>query len=133
MNLDIEPVGVPLPRPSRHRSRRLRKKMHLDEFQQKGFHVGFKVREGMERAKLDKLWDRFIEEAIEGNGLGCGGGGSLNEARFYVMGSSGRRCCSATEDQRQAVLDWLEANREHGIVDYAVSGLVDANYDIPQS
>lgn len=134
MDLDTSPLGIPYPKPSAHRSRRLRKKLFLDEFQQLGFHVGYQFDPTLTREQAEVLWDRFIEEAIEGNGLVCGGGGTWHEAKYYVMGSHGRRFreLSVRPEQRQGVIDWLEANRGVGVVDYAVSELEDANYDAPE-
>lgn len=131
MELKHDPVGIPLPRASRNRSRRLRKKLFLDEFQQLGFSVAFKLDPDLPRDQSEVLWDRFIEEAIEGNNLSCGGGGTWTEAHFYVMPAYGPGHRSTTPQQRQGVLDWLEANRAQGVVDYGASPLADANYDIP--
>lgn len=131
MELEHEPLGIPLPRASRHRSRRLRKKLFLDEFQQMGFSVAFKLDPELPRDQAEILWDRFLDEAIEGNGLSCGGGGSWHEAHFYVMPAYGPGHRSAQPHQRTAVLEWFEANRDQGVVDYGASPLMDANYDIP--
>lgn len=130
MELDFDPLDIPPPRPSPHRSRRLRKKLFIEEFQQFGFHVGFRLNPDLSAGQLEQMFDRFLMEAIEGNSLSCGGGGSLTEMSFYVMGSGPhRRQVSATEEQRQAVLSWLEDNRANGVVDFAASPLMDANYD----
>lgn len=130
MELDFDPLDLPPPRPSPHRSRRLRKKLFIEEFQQFGFHVGFQLDPGLSNSQLDQLHDRFIIEAIEGNSLSCGGGGSRTELHFYVLGSGpSHHLVSATEGQRAAVMDWLAANRDQGVIDFAASSLMDANYD----
>lgn len=129
--MDLEPVGVPLPRASRHRSRRLRKKLALGEFQLRGFRVTYQVDRSVAFDAADRLMDRFIEEAIEGNGLSCGGGGDLYDMGFYVLANAGRRHESVLPEQRQAVLDWLAAEASSGVVNPEASALADANYDPP--
>jgi uncharacterized protein YggL (DUF469 family) len=58
---------------SHHRSRRLRKKLHIDEFQELGFEVAFRLRDGLSADEMGAFWDAFIGDAIEGNGLLYGG------------------------------------------------------------
>ncbi len=51
---------------SHHRSRRLRKKLHIDEFQELGFEVAFRLRDGLSADEMGAFWDAFIGDAIEG-------------------------------------------------------------------
>lgn len=86
--------------------KRLRKKKRVGEFQELGFELAFAYDvEG--EAELDQLWDSFIEQAIEGNNLECGGGGDEKGMEYFVVAAGGR--ASATEDHRQCVRSWLEA------------------------
>lgn len=95
------------------RSRRLRKKLHLGEFQELGFFYEAVIKDGIdEHAFIDGL----LAEAIEPNGLGFGGwagGGAVSKLR--------RGSVSAVE--RQAVLDWLAGRPE--VLSLSATGLVD--------
>lgn len=59
---------------AKHRSRRLRKKLRIGEFQEFGFGVSFQLRPELPKEELENFWDAFILEAIERNGLVYGGG-----------------------------------------------------------
>ena len=50
---------------AKNRSRRLRKKMHIDEFQELGFSVAWRFPEGTSEEQIDKTVDDFINEVIE--------------------------------------------------------------------
>ena len=86
---------------AKHRTRRLRKKLHVGEFRQFGFDVSFRLPENLSQCDLASFWDRFILEAIEANDLAFGGGTS-----GFVTGW-GR--ATATNDHRQLVVSWLAA------------------------
>ena len=103
--------------------KRLRKKLHLGEFQEFGFEVTYRFIPNLSDNQLDQFIDDFIAEAIENNGLCCGGGGDKNEWRVFV--SLDRRG-SATENHRDRVSSWLESNEL--IAEYGVGQLVDAWY-----
>lgn len=53
---------------AKHRSRRLRKKLRVGEFQEIGFEASFQLRQELPKEELENLWDAFILEAIEWNG-----------------------------------------------------------------
>lgn len=57
------------------RSRRLRKKLRVDEFQELGFDVSWRFADSVSEEQIDPLVDRFIDEVIEPRGLGFHGGG----------------------------------------------------------
>lgn len=101
-----------------HRSRRLRKKLHVDEFQQLGFTINFQLSSGITPDQSDQFWSSFIANAIEGNTLTFGGG----EIGFAVP--KGRT--SATNAHRHLIESWLQARPE--IVSVQVDPLVDAWY-----
>ena len=66
--------------------------------------------------------ESFTEQAIDANELQCGGGG--HEDVWDVAVESGRDDVDdVTEAQRQAVIDWLEA--EPKVLDYVVGDLYD--------
>ena len=101
--------------------KRLRKKLHLDEFQELGFEVSFRLREGATFDDLDPILDAFLVEAIEANGLVAGGGGHPDDQSFFVS-LDGRG--SVTEDHRNCLESWLNARSE--IHHPSVGRLVDA-------
>ena len=100
------------------RSRRLRKKLHVGEFQQMGFSVDFTLDTRLNAAQSDQFWDAFIEEAIEANQLIYGGGES-----GYVL-PEGR--ISATEAHRELIKSWLQSRPE--VIAVNIGSLSDAWY-----
>jgi hypothetical protein len=95
--------------------KRLRKKCHLGEFREEGFNVSF----SLSAANEDTFYDRFLTEAIETNGLICGGRCDA-EWDIFVTKSRG----SATEVDRTVILNWLE--EQSTVKDILVGPLVDA-------
>lgn len=55
---------------AKNRSRRLRKKMHIDEFQELGFSVAWRFPEGTSEEQIDQTVNDLIEEVIEPNQAG---------------------------------------------------------------
>ncbi|ODT84978.1 MAG: hypothetical protein ABS69_01445 [Nitrosomonadales bacterium SCN 54-20] len=106
---------------SKSRSRRLRKKLHLDEFQQLGFEISFSLPENLDSEKLDDFFDQFITEAIENNDLWFGGGIGGNSGGFVTLERK-----SATEEHRERVKSWLSAHPM--VADIQIGELVDAWY-----
>jgi uncharacterized protein YggL (DUF469 family) len=86
--------------------KRLRKKLHVGEFQELGFEVRFQVADNLSYDAFDTVVDAFISQAIEAHGLLCGGGGTNPEWSVFVT-RVGRG--SATEGHRQAIETWLVA------------------------
>ncbi len=99
--------------------RRLRKKLRLAEFRELGFRVRFRVPAALDGRDRDEFWDLFIGQAVEGNGLLCGGGSGPQE--WDIMLTRARRG-SATEKDRVAVENWLSA---HGVFDLQIGPLID--------
>lgn len=104
------------------RSRRLRKKLHVDEFRELGFHLRFAFAEHVDPLARLRFWDAFLAEAIEARKLTYGGAET-----GFVAAERG----SATEDDRRHVREWLAARAEPGVVE--VGPLVDAWYDDPEA
>ncbi|WP_034944717.1 YggL family protein [Erwinia oleae] len=86
------------------RSRRLRKKMHIDEFQELGFSVAFSFPEGSSSETIDETVDALINEAIEPNGLAFDGSGYLQWEGLVCLQQTGK----CTEEHRELVRKWLE-------------------------
>lgn len=95
--------------PNKRRSRRLRKKLHVGEFQELGFgfEVEFKTPATSELQEL--MIDCFLSEVIEPRLLAFGGwiGGG-----FITCDGRG----SVLEDDREAIQNWLAARPEIGEV-----------------
>lgn len=108
--------GAPMRSPSKHRSRRLRKKLRAGEFQEWGFRfeADLKVRVP---AGEEALVGSFLAEVIEPRSLALGG---WITSGFVVPFGRG----SATDEDRQAVQDWLQARPE--LTAARVGPLIDA-------
>ncbi|MSS71843.1 MAG: DUF469 family protein [Candidatus Latescibacteria bacterium] len=105
--------------------KRLRKKLHLGEFQELGFEVSFRVADDLSSDAFDRLVDIFIDQAIEGNGLVCGGGGRPpNWSVFVTIDGRG----GVTEDHRRAVQQWLASQPE--VREVQAGPLIDAWYSV---
>lgn len=101
------------------RSRRLRKKLHLDEFQELGFDIETTLKEPLVGTAEEDLLIAFVDGVIEPRGLIYGGGLACG----YVCKAGGG---SATNEDREAVRDWLQARAEFSAV--TVHDLSDAWY-----
>ncbi|GAA4503348.1 50S ribosome-binding protein YggL [Pseudaeromonas paramecii] len=106
------------------RSRRLRKKLRVDEFQELGFELNWHFAAGTEPRQVDAVIDRFIADLIEPRGLAFAGSGYLAWEGLVCTQAIGR--CS--EEDRQAVEQWLSANGGQAI---EVSPLFDVWYGDP--
>ncbi|MEZ9235343.1 MULTISPECIES: 50S ribosome-binding protein YggL [Shewanella] len=60
---------------AKNRTRRLRKKLRVDEFQELGFDVNWTFEESISEENIDKAVDEFIDQVIEPRKLGFHGGG----------------------------------------------------------
>ncbi|APS28997.1 MULTISPECIES: YggL family protein [Pectobacterium] len=107
------------------RSRRLRKKLHIDEFQELGFSVSFRFPEGTSVEDIDKLMDKFVDDVIEPQGLAFEGSGYLLWEGLVCLQKIGH----CTEEHRQLVSRWLE---EQKLTDVKVSNLFDIWWDLPE-
>ncbi|PKG40927.1 YggL family protein [Psychromonas sp. Urea-02u-13] len=105
------------------RSRRLRKKLYIDEFSVYGFEITITFADFDENS-----FDAFLDEMvdfIESRNLVVEGGGGVDEFEAFI--SSNERYGSASEDDRNVISTWLESKPV--IQSVEVSDLVDANYD----
>jgi uncharacterized protein YggL (DUF469 family) len=103
--------------------KRLRKKLHLGEYQEFGFEVSCSFVSDLSDEQFDNFIDTFIQEAIESNRLSFGGGGDKQEWKGFVTLD---RRGSATEKHKTGVSKWLESNPE--VIDFKVGGLIDSWY-----
>lgn len=103
-------------------NKRLRKKKRVGEFRELGFRVQFETPGLSDDQKL-ALCDRWLEEAIEGHGLICGGAFGPSEWEGFVqLNQRG----SATEEHRQSIQKWLESRAD--VKKVQIGPLVDAWY-----
>jgi uncharacterized protein YggL (DUF469 family) len=102
-----------------NRSRRLRKKLCVDEFQELGFELNLEFKEDLDDAAIDAFLDAFLTDAMDANGLDYVGG------EDYGLVCSVKRG-SVTEEQRATVESWLKARDE--VIKAEVSPLMDAWY-----
>ncbi|AWH89331.1 YggL family protein [Limnobaculum parvum] len=103
------------------RSRRLRKKMRIDEFQEIGFLINWAFPEGTAIEKIDATIDNFINEVFEAHDLSFEGGGYLKWDGLVCQQKIGK----CTEEHRGIVTNWLE---DKGMLDVKASELMDINY-----
>lgn len=101
------------------RSRRLRKKLCVDEFQELGCELNLEYRDGLEPEAVSDFFRAFLTEAVEANGLGFVGG---EEYGFVCLARRG----SVDEGQRSAVEHWLSARSE--LAGFKLSPLMDVWY-----
>jgi uncharacterized protein YggL (DUF469 family) len=107
-----------------HRSRRLRKKLYLDEFAVMGFEFSADM-----NFKSDNEFESFLDsmiDFIESRVLVMAAGGT-GSSWSGVICSMHRYGCATNEDQ-QAVAAWLTANPL--LTNVRVGQLVDVNYDL---
>lgn len=86
--------------------------------------VGFRFSDGLDIKARNDLIERFIEHAIEGNGLQFGGGGVAAEWDGVVVLDEPKGTVS--KYHREAVEKWLV--QEPQILEYYVSSKIDAWY-----
>lgn len=107
-----------------NKSRRLRKKLYLDEFAILGFEFSCTL-----NAKTSDEFDSLISQLVdfvESRELSMVGGG--NTTLFSALICSAHRYASATEEDRDSITAWLD--KQQAISNIEVGKLVDANYGI---
>lgn len=106
----------------KNRSRRLRKKLHLEEFQEFGFQLTFTLKP--ELASFEEALDRWLA-FIESQGWGFGGGGSLSghEIDGYLCQLAGG---TLTESDREQTAQWLTS--QPWVASHQIAPLSDAWY-----
>ncbi|QSX32860.1 DUF469 family protein [Shewanella avicenniae] len=100
------------------RSRRLRKKLRVDEFQELGFDVAWRFPDDISEEQIDAQVDTFIEQVIEPRGLGFHGGGH----RVWDGIVATQRIGKCSDEDRQAVeAFWKSQN----VLEVSVTDLYD--------
>jgi uncharacterized protein YggL (DUF469 family) len=104
--------------------KRLRKKKRIGEFHEFGFKAGFRFSDQLTNSARNNLLNRFIEDAIEKNGLQYGGGGDGNEWNGFVVLNKPRG--STHERHRQEIENWFINEAE--VKEYYLTDMFDAWY-----
>ena len=102
-----------------NRSRRLRKKLCVGEFQELGFELNLEFQEDLSDEAVDAFLDAFLAQAMDANGLDYVGGEDFGLVCLAERGS-------VSEEQRSAVQSWLQGRPE--LTKIEVSPLLDAWY-----
>jgi len=106
------------------KSRRLRKKLYLDEFAAMGVELDCSLT-CQNESELEVIMDDFVVYAETLN-LFIGGGGDLNSFAGFV--SSQARYGSVTESDISNISNWLTEQKI--VSEFKVSELIDVNYGI---
>lgn len=107
-----------------NRSRRLRKKLCVDEFQELGFELTLNFKADLSDQVIDGFIDQFLDDAIAGNGLDYVGGEDYGLVCLAKRGS-------VSEEQRAAVEAWLKGREE--LQGFEISPLLDVWYRVRRS
>src|SRR5471030_1702672 len=107
---------------AKNRSRRLRKKLHIAEFQELGFSVKWRFPEGTPVETIDESLDLFIEGVIEPNKLAFDGSGYLQWEGLVCR----QKVAQSTDEHREQIKKWLE---DHKMEAVEVSELFDIWWD----
>jgi uncharacterized protein YggL (DUF469 family) len=110
------------PKYSRTRSRRLRKKLRMDEFREFGFEATFRLNKQILAKQSEEVFYAFIDK-MEAAKLSCGGGGTVHKLNLFIMRERG---ASAIEEDRIRVLEAINSLPE--VTQVYIGPLMDANY-----
>lgn len=103
---------------NKRRSKRLQKKLHLNEFKEMGFYIHIKFLDIVPTKERNDFFDKFIEECIEKNNLILGG--SYHSS--FVCKEKG----TCVLNDRLDVCEYL--SKHNDILSATVSPLVDSWY-----
>jgi uncharacterized protein YggL (DUF469 family) len=116
-------------------NKRIRKKKHLGEFRQLGFHVAARYLASVSEEQLDKL-DESLILFVESRDLTIGGGVGVEPSAFITRAWCRKNSChkhplgakrnaQVTDVDREAIELWFKAQ---GAIDSKAGPLIDANY-----
>ena len=103
-------------------NKRLRKKLRVGEFRELGFELRLSLVPGLTEGAVEDALDDFIGDAIEDQDLAVGGGFGEHWNFFVTSMKPG----SVTEEQRAAVIAWLE--KDPRFTNVQASPMIDAWY-----
>lgn len=103
--------------------RRVRKKLHVGEFQELGFEIRCLFIPDFSDNAFNAFIDEFMTQAIESQGLSFGGGGDTTRwGGFITLNRRG----SLSDEHRTKVSTWLASKA--AVREYQIGQLVDAWY-----
>jgi uncharacterized protein len=105
-----------------NRTRRLRKKLYVDEFAVFGFEVSFDFAQADDPVAVDQFLDGFVD-FVESRHMLIGGG--INQGGSFFVVREGRYD-SSTQNDIEVLTLWLK-NQAH-VSNVVHSGLIDAYY-----
>ena len=103
---------------AKNRNRRLRKKLRVDEYQELGFDLAWKLPDDTNNEGIDNFIVKFFNDIIEPNSLGFGGEGDVLWHGIICTQKIGK----CTDEHRSMVEKWLNDN---GATAVSVSELYD--------
>lgn len=106
------------------KSRRLRKKLYLDEFAAMGVELDCNLI-CKDESELEIIMDDFVVY-VETLNLCISGGGDLNSFAGFI--SSQERYGSVAESDRSSITNWLKDQKV--VSEFNVGELIDANYGV---
>ena len=111
---------------AKNRSRRLRKKLHVDEFQEFGFEVAIRFEDSVDTEEaVVAIVDHWLVDAMDKNGLMFGGASTHSPGSLGGFISKSDRG-TLTEEHRALIKDWLTA--QDNVKNFKIGPLVDAHY-----
>jgi len=106
------------------RSKRLRKKLFLDEFATYGFELECEFKQDLPEEQISQFVDSFFIEAVSAKGLVFGGG--LSSKRLSGFICSNQRYGSTTGEDKKNLHAWLCA--QSAVAKVETGEIIDANY-----
>ena len=107
----------------KNRSRRLRKKLYIEEFKVLGFNVDMTFSSDSSDEAFDTFFEEFLGKFADENELIFGGAGTQTSFSGFIVPYE--RYLSATEEHRKLTTEWLTAHKL--IENFTVGELTDAN------
>lgn len=104
--------------------KRLRKKLHIGEFQELGFSISFNFKDTATTEEAEAFIGEFLTEVVEHQDLCFAGSGNCTEWEGLIMLNA---MGSVTEEQRQTVTSWLE--KADKVDNFEASELIDVWYE----
>ncbi|AMO58826.1 hypothetical protein GZ77_22005 [Endozoicomonas montiporae] len=111
---------------AKKRSKRLRKKLYVDEFKVMGFEVDLTFVDSTTEESMDAFFDDFLTNVIDANQLVFGGGGTKEGFSGFVVPA--KRYASSSEDHRKLLDGWFDQQKL--VVNHSVGDLIDANFEL---
>ncbi len=100
--------------------KRLRKKLHRDEYREFGFDLEWRFAGPLEDQEVERFWNGLIG-FVESRGLMLGGGGDHDGGGVFITKETAP---GATPEDRAAVLSWVQ--HQNKLAKASAGALLDA-------